>query len=274
MEKFSNEKLTERQQREIEYHKTHAEKAKALVDKSVNVDIATQSARRWWNAYWHTYTRLKELDVKDKDVLIVGCGFGNDAMRLRALGARVSAFDISQESIAVAKERAKRQGWGDIDFDVMPSEKLSYDDRSFNIIVAVDILHHVDIPKTFSELLRVAKPGCTFVCDEIYTHSFLTKIRNSRFVNGFLYPRMVEWIYGEEDPYITEDERKLDESERNFLLSQLKDVNVDYFNLFIGRVIPDKFQGMAKLDRVLLRLFYPLGSLLAARFVMTGTMRN
>lgn len=194
MENFSNNELTQRQQREIDYHKIRAEEYKALIiNKNVDTSISTQSNRRWWNAYWHTYTRIKEFDIKNKNVLIVGCGFGEDAIRLRALGAKVTAFDISQESIEIAKERAKRQNCDDIKFDVMPSEKLSYVDRSFDMIVAVDILHHVDIPVTFLELSRVAKPGCIFVCDEIYSHSFLNKIRNSNFVNNFLYARMVRW---------------------------------------------------------------------------------
>jgi ubiquinone/menaquinone biosynthesis C-methylase UbiE len=51
----------------------------------------------------------------------------------------------------------------------MAAEKLLYEDNSFDLVLAVDIFHHVDIPAAFRELRRVAAPNCTLVCLEVYT---------------------------------------------------------------------------------------------------------
>ena len=150
------------------------------------------------------YKYLVSCDLKDKRVLVVGCGFGYDALRLAKLGAKVSAFDLSPDSLQIAKALALREGL-DIIFEEMPAEKMLYEDNSFDYIISRDILHHVDIPTTMSEIVRVAKPSAMFVVNEIYSHSVTDKIRHSALVEKVLYPKMRRLIYGSGKPYITED---------------------------------------------------------------------
>lgn len=76
------EPLTDRQRRELEYHREHAKQRSALLDKPVNFNIALNNNRRWWNAHWAMYTYLRNKDIKGKNVLVVGCGFGDDALYL------------------------------------------------------------------------------------------------------------------------------------------------------------------------------------------------
>src|SRR5690242_1326450 len=88
--------LTARQQREIEYHRNFAAKNADRVEAPVDLAIVEQqTGRKWWNAYWATYDRLLVRDLRGKQVLVPGCGFGDDAIRLTKLGAKVFAFDIS-----------------------------------------------------------------------------------------------------------------------------------------------------------------------------------
>jgi ubiquinone/menaquinone biosynthesis C-methylase UbiE len=56
---------------------------------------------------------------------------------------------------------------------------MRYQDSSFDCIIARNILHHVDIPLTMREIVRVAKPDAMFMVDEIYSHSWTEKLRRA-----------------------------------------------------------------------------------------------
>lgn len=262
--------LTQRQLREREYHKDHAHKSAAILTHPFNWDILKNPGSRWWNAYWRMYAYLSTCNLKGKRVLVVGCGFGDDALRLAGLGAEVFAFDLSPDSLSVARRLAAREGVN-VAFDEMPSERLSYADSTFDMVLARDILHHVDIEVTMREIVRVSKPGAVFVANEIYSHSITDKIRRSSFVDGFLYPRMRRLIYGTDKPYITEDERKLSEDDLRLIEGPLGPKIMDeHFYFLCTRIFPERMAALAKMDRVILSLLRPLGRLLAGRVLFSA----
>lgn len=265
-----NTELTGRQQRELDYHREHAKQYRSILSSQFSWDVLQHPGRRWWNAYWGMYDYLVNSDLKDKSVLIVGCGFGDDALRLAKLGAKVSAFDLSPDSLQIAKALATREGL-EITFEEMPAEKMLYQDDTFDYIIARDILHHVDIPSTMNEIIRVAKPNAIFVVNEIYSHSITDNIRHSALVQKVLYPKMRRLIYGPGKPYITEDERKLNEIDIRQITKSLQPrLFVKYFNFLVTRVIPDRFETLAKLDRLLLKILNPIGHLLAGRVLFSA----
>ena len=269
-----NTKLTERQQRELDYHRGRAKEHKQILATPFAWDVLKNPSRRWWNAYWQMYAYLLTCDLKDKHVLVIGCGFGDDALRLSKLGARVSGFDLSPDSLQIAKDLAIREGLT-IDFQEMPAETMLYADASFDYIVARDILHHVDIPLVMQEICRVAKPNAVFVVDEIYSHSITDKLRHSALVEKIIYPRMRKFIYGPGIPYITEDERKLNEGDLKLIMKPLqKPEFFRYFNFIVTRLVPDRIDFLAKLDQLLLRLLRPIGSFLAGRVLFSARIRK
>ena len=265
-----NTELTDRQQRELDYHREHAAHHQSILSKPFSYEVLQTPERRWWNAYWGMYEYLVSCDLKEKKVLVVGCGFGDDALRLAKLGAIVSAFDLSPDSLSIAKALALREGLK-VDFQQMAAERLLYSDNTFDYVLARDILHHVDIPKTMREIVRVSRPGALFVVNEIYSHSFTDRIRHSNLVENILYPRMRRLIYGAGKPYITEDERKLSESDLQEIAKMLQPrLFSKYFNFLVTRVIPDRFENIAKVDRFLLRMLHSLGPLLAGRVLFSA----
>lgn len=265
-----NSELTDRQQRELDYHREHAKLHKFVLAAPFSWDVLQRPNRRWWNAYWAMYEILIDCDLKNKKVLVVGCGFGDDALRLAKLGAKVYAFDLSPDSLEIARALALREGL-DIQFEEMPAETMLYADNSFDYIISRDILHHVDIPKTMHEIVRVAKPGAMFVVNEIYSHSITDKIRHSPLVEKILYPKMRRIIYGPGKPYITEDERKLSEFDLKQIMRPLQPrLFTKYFNFLVTRVIPDRFDKLAQIDRLLLRVLHPIGHLLAGRVLFSA----
>jgi ubiquinone/menaquinone biosynthesis C-methylase UbiE len=259
--------LNDRQVRELDYHREHAASLDRIATK-ISYGIVSDPVRRWWNAYWSIYTILLSMNWKEKKALVVGCGFGQDAVFLSKMGADVSAFDLSPDMLSVARDVANRAGFA-IDFRQLAAEKLDYPSDFFDLIFVRDILHHCDIPKSMAELVRVSRPGAFVVVDEMYTHSSVQKLRMSRFVSKWLYPKMVRIIYNGQKPYITEDERKLTQHDARLLRQLVPDARCDYFNVFVNRILPDK-DLLCKIDRILIVLLRPLGGMLGGRLVLTG----
>lgn len=264
--------LGERQQRERAYHEEHAALHADLAERPVGLDVVSPGPRRPWNAYWSVYDLLIAENLRGKRVLVPGCGFGEDAIRIAHLGAEVHASDLSPDLLEIARRRAERMGKS-IQFEVMPAERLAYPDDFFDAVFFNDILHHVDIPPAVAETRRVLKPGGRVIANELYTHSSLQRIRESRFVTDVLYKRMVRFIYGSDRPYITEDEHKIDEDELAVLERALApDARYRFFLLAGGRLLPADWTAVQRFDRALLNVAEPVGRRLAGRVVLAGTI--
>ena len=266
--------LTERQRHEQEYHRGFALSHSECVNQDVAQNIISPGPRRWWNAFWSMYDRILAVGVAGKRVLIPGCGFGEDAIRISYLNAKVSAFDLSPEVIDIAKRRAAKLGQRDVDFRVMASESLEYPDCLFDLVLFVDILHHVDIPAAMREVRRVLKPGGMVIGDELYTYSAVQRVRDSRFIARGVYPLMRHWIYGSDTPYITEDERKINENEFQIIRDSLVNCEADYFGMLEGRLFPNSMTWAARLDRMAMRAAGRIAPFLAGRVVFSGEVRK
>ena len=266
--------LTDRQARELAYHRERAQQHAEVANQGLKFDVVSSPQRRWWNPYWKVYSLIRNWDLSGKRALVVGCGFGKDAIRLTRLGMDVYAFDLSPESLGIAEARAAKFADGPIHFEQMPAETLSYPNESFDLIFAVDIMHHVDIPVALREFRRVAKAGCIFVCSELYTHSWLKSLRESPLVNRHLYPALAKWVCDGAELYITQDERKLTEQDVALLASALVRPQADWFNAVVNRLLPDRITAAAMCDRVLMKMAKPLGRFLAGRVILWGEVRR
>lgn len=260
--------LTERQARELDYHVEHAKAHKPKVD----FGVVTSKKRRWWNAYWSTWTFINSLDLKNKRVLVVGCGDGVDALYFAYSGAKVDAFDLSPDMLEIARQTAAEHRLP-VTFREAPAEAMPYGDNRFDVIYARDILHHVEIPQTMREITRVAKPGALMIVNEIYSHSITDKVRYSKPVDKWLYPLMRRFIYGSETPYITEDERKMTEKDIQVVSSHVSVRWTRYYNFLVTRIVPDGISLFSRADRIMLALTAGLGRYLAGRIVMAANIK-
>jgi demethylmenaquinone methyltransferase/2-methoxy-6-polyprenyl-1,4-benzoquinol methylase/phosphoethanolamine N-methyltransferase len=97
-------------------------------------------------------------------LLDVGCGTGGVTLPARLpLGEYGSAagIDPSPEMIAIARRKAHRAGL-EIDFRVAAIECLPFPDRTFDVVTASLMMHHLPQPlqvKGLAEIWRVLKPG-------------------------------------------------------------------------------------------------------------------
>ncbi|MCS6782578.1 MAG: bifunctional 2-polyprenyl-6-hydroxyphenol methylase/3-demethylubiquinol 3-O-methyltransferase UbiG [Gloeomargarita sp. SKYBB_i_bin120] len=106
-------------------------------------------------------------DWRGVRVLDVGCGGGLTCEFLARRGALVSGVDPSAASIAVAREHAQRHGLS-IDYRLGVGEALPYPDGTFQVVVCVDVLEHVQrVDQVVRECSRVLQPGGLFLFDTI-----------------------------------------------------------------------------------------------------------
>lgn len=95
--------------------------------------------------------------VRDRDVLDLGCGTGVLSARLVLAGARVSAVDLAPEMVEVA--RARLEGVP-ARVAVMDAEALELPDAGFDVVVACCSLMFCAEPgRALAEARRVLRPG-------------------------------------------------------------------------------------------------------------------
>lgn len=94
-----------------------------------------------------------------KAVLEYGCGPGTHSFHLAAVAERVIGIDISDVAIGQARQRASARGVDNTEFHVMDAECLTFPDASLDLVCGRAIVHHLDVPRCFSTVARVLKPG-------------------------------------------------------------------------------------------------------------------
>lgn len=102
---------------------------------------------------------------RDARVLEIGCGDGDDALKMVENGAVVSAIDISKTAIDKANKLSNERGLK-VDFRVMDAEVLDYAESEFDMVCGEGVLHHLDLETMVRELVRVLKPGGVAVFTE------------------------------------------------------------------------------------------------------------
>ena len=155
--------LTERQIREKEYYNQYSQSfdVETPIDYAPVLGPWLEKERRPWNSYWRTYEipidflRDKNNDNDGLQLLDFGCGPGDNSARFSKVGFTVTGFDICENNISKCNELFfKNNLTNNSKFLVSTAEKLPFINESFEIVVGIDILHHVDIVKSIKEINR------------------------------------------------------------------------------------------------------------------------
>jgi SAM-dependent methyltransferase len=86
---------------------------------------------------------------KGKRVLEVGCGIGTDTISFARAGAKITAVDLSDESLKLAKQRARVFGLEDrISFYQANAEELSLSVpvEAYDLVYSFGVIHHTPNP--------------------------------------------------------------------------------------------------------------------------------
>lgn len=155
--------------------------------KKNNLEFYDLYADRWWNPKEKVYTlnhiNKPRFEFFDKyvsnwqglKVLDVGCGGGFSCEFMAARRAVVSGIDQSAKCIQAAQKHAKNSGF-EIDYQQAVAEKIPYGDATFDAVVCVDVLEHVEnVWQVIAEVHRVLKPNGLFLFDTI-NRTFKSKL--------------------------------------------------------------------------------------------------
>ena len=93
-----------------------------------------------------------------------GCGTGTTALKLAPCLARIVATDISNEMIAIAREKAEAEGCSNVVFEVATPDALSWREDTFDIALGFNVLHLVATREAaLRGIHRLLKPGGLFI---------------------------------------------------------------------------------------------------------------
>jgi len=107
---------------------------------------------------------------RGKQVLEIGCGIGTDTINFARAGAHVTAVDLSEKSLEMARRRAEVFGLADrIRFlqadsehlsDFLPADSLPA--GGFDLIYSFGVIHHTPHPeRVLAQLPQFLRPGAT-----------------------------------------------------------------------------------------------------------------
>lgn len=150
-----------------EIKKFYNEYADKIQDKRYN---SPYSLRRY--SHGQNYLSILKYIKSGDKILEVGCGEGILSMMAAKKGAEVVATDISTANLEEAQKLADKEGVKNIKFLLADAENLPFDDNSFDVVIADNVLEHLpDFEKGLAEIKRITKskaiialPTCLNLC--------------------------------------------------------------------------------------------------------------
>jgi len=164
-------------------------------------------ADRWWDPTGdfkplHVINPLRANYINEKSplnglkALDVGCGGGLLAEALHDRGAEVTAIDVTQANIEVAKLHALNRGLV-IDYRVITAEKLAESQpESFDVVACLEVIEHVPDPgQLIAACSKLLKPGGQMFLSTLNRNprSFITAIVGAEYIFNVLPKGTHEW---------------------------------------------------------------------------------
>jgi SAM-dependent methyltransferase len=113
---------------------------------------------------------LESFEIKDKDVLDIGCGSGGITLHIaRHFAPRtITGFDVEKPVITEATRRARDAGLSNRVFFVQASPgRLPFEDASFDVVFSKDAMVHIpDKDAISADIFRVLRPGGLFAASD------------------------------------------------------------------------------------------------------------
>lgn len=163
---------------EIEHYNNLARKWQKNFRQEKWESDAEYLAHGVFSSYQFADSWLKKHIQKGNSLLDYGCGNGIHSILPAKIGARVTGIDLSKASLAIARDRVKREGVEkQVTFKIMDCEALTFSNNTFDYVFDGGTFSSVDIRKAIPEIARVLKPKGTLIAIETLGHNPLTNLK-------------------------------------------------------------------------------------------------
>ena len=235
------------------------------------------------NTHWrlfekeYIYKHIQDLAAQNPNGELVlgdfGCGDGEHSCEAAMVvdNTRYLGFDLSPDLIEVAKERAALNGLSArTEFVTANAEdKHPLNDAKVDVMLVLNILHHVELETVIPNLLASTKPGGLLIIREPIAYS--KRLQKIRDMSGV-------------EKKVTPDERQLSREEIDYLLEHLDEPTVQYSRLIsrLTRLLPNLHKidsgypvtrfiahSLLRFDYIVLRVF-PFLNYFCGRVVIIG----
>jgi ubiquinone/menaquinone biosynthesis C-methylase UbiE len=129
--------------------------------------------RPWMNPYkfpWIMARIEREAALlRGRHLLEIGCGMGYDSLEFLKRGVRVTAIDLTENAVRIAKRHFEVEGVRPESVQVGNAHALAFPDEMFDAVWANGVLHASgDTQRGIDEVRRVLKPGGRAIISHFY----------------------------------------------------------------------------------------------------------
>ena len=167
---------------------------------------------------------LKNISLKNKKVIEVGCGLGFFSQKISQKGAAVFGIDIGEKLVNITNNKVPNG-----EFIVGSALDIPFKDNEFDLTLCTEVIEHTEDPKkAVTEILRVTKNG-GFIVLTTPNKTYKPFFDLLSFLNIRMYQGNENWMgINELKEYIAKNNGVI--------------IKERYFNFFYPSLILDKFE--------------------------------
>ena len=138
--------------------------------------------------------------LRPRRVLDVATGAGHTALAFAGLGARVTAFDLTEAMLRAARGFLTERGAADVRFVAGDVEALPFRAGTFDVVTCRIAAHHfANVGPAVRQIAATVRPGGSFLVQDILGHddagasAFITEVERRRDPSHVRAYRAAEW---------------------------------------------------------------------------------
>jgi 2-polyprenyl-3-methyl-5-hydroxy-6-metoxy-1,4-benzoquinol methylase len=143
----------------MDYDKINAEKYSKAYYDAINVQFRSVAYFGQKKGAPFFSNLIDYSSIKNKQVLVVGCGAGTISTELAKHGAKLTAIDLTEEAVKNTKNQMKLNGCNGTILQA-DAEQLPFEDETFDFVWSWGVIHHTpNTQKAADQIFRVLKKG-------------------------------------------------------------------------------------------------------------------
>lgn len=166
--------------KQIEYERYNAVSKRKIVTginpQDILKDGSSAIALYLQTPYLYYENLLGDLIAPTDNVLDLCCGDGIHTLNLGKLAKSVTAVDIAENSIELAKEKANHANIKNIVFFASDVEALNIGEGLFDVITCVGSLSYLDMNNVINVINYHLKPGGNLIILDSFNHNIIYRL--------------------------------------------------------------------------------------------------